>query len=196
MSLSPWEASPTPPEGFPRVDADGSSGKIHFWTCFSSLRAPESLLSSGGVGMALISSEIPAGPGQRLQRRRRNEKWDPNGSCWAKNDPNIPDLWDFHPHRHNKGFQRERESLGTLGLEKLGEFGIWEPPGAAVPSHLSDPHLQPLSISFFPHFHLSLSGFLPTVTQVQLFPPPINPRKTPAFSTFATRLLPNKSGWD
>lgn len=146
--------------------------------------------------MALISSEIPAGPGQRLQRRQRNEKWDPNGSCWAKSDPNIPDHGIFIPIGTIKDFRGKGRVWALWGWKSYGEFGIWEPPGTAVPSHLSDPHLQPLSISFFPHFHLSLSGFLPTVTQVQLFPPPINPRKTPAFSTFATRLLPNKSGWD
>lgn len=102
----------------------------------------------------------------------------------------------FIPIGTIKDFRGKGRVWALWGWKSYGEFGIWEPPGTAVPSHLSDPHLQPLSISFFPHFHLSLSGFLPTVTQVQLFPPPINPRKTPAFSTFATRLLPNKSGWD
>lgn len=125
--------------------------------------------------MALISSEIPAGPGQQLQRRQRNEEWDPNGSCWAKSDPNIPDPWDFHPHRHNKGFQRERESLGTLGLEKLR--GIRD---LGASRHCrAFPSLRPASPA---SFHLLLPTFPPFPVRF-----PSHSDSSPAFPT------PNKS---
>lgn len=102
----------------------------------------------------------------------------------------------FIPVGTRKDFRGKGRVWALWSWKSYREFGIWEPPGAAVPSHLSDPHLRPFSISCFPHFHLSLSAFLPTVTQAQLSSSPINPRKTPAFSAFAARLLPNKSGWD
>lgn len=92
-------------------------------------------------------------------------------------------------------FRRKGRVWALWEWKGHGKFGIWDHPSTAV-SHLSNSNLHPLSTSSFPHFHLSLLSFLPTTTQAQLSPCPINPRKTPAFSTSAARLPTNKSVWD
>lgn len=149
MSLCPWGASPTPPEGFPRIDADGSSGKIHFGAGFLLMMSSRVtfMLWRGGIG----SHQLRDSSGSRGSRKMRNEiQMDPAG---LKTFQTFQLCGTFIPISTTSAQQRISDGRGEFGhfgsRKATGNLGFGSLPVVLRP-------ISPIPISFpSPPSHIS-----------------------------------------